>query len=281
MADHQYLRILNKLVRHGVYREGRNGGTYGLFGEQMRFDLAEGFPLLTTKKVHFHSIMVELLWFLRGDTNIKFLKDHNVSIWDEWADKDGELGPVYGKQWRNFVGAKKVVYDRTSGASEYQPVFVDQIKNVIAGLKRDPHGRRHIVSAWNPAEVDQMALPPCHTMFQFHVANGKLSCHLYQRSADWFLGTPFNVASYALLTHLVAREVGLAVGDFVHTFGDLHLYANHVDQAKLQLSREPRSLPKLLINPLAKLVGIFDLLPRDIEVVDYDPHPTIKADVSK
>lgn len=269
-ADQQYLRILKKLLDHGVYREGRNGGTYGLFGEQMRFDLSKGFPLLTTKAVHWKSVMVELLWFISGETNIGYLRKHGVTIWDEWADGDGELGPVYGKQWRNWYG-----YDPEGRFGDKKPI--DQLKNVIDGLKKDPYGRRHIVSAWNPAEIDQMALPPCHAFFQFHVANGKLSCHLYQRSADWFLGTPFNVASYALLTHLVAREVGLEVGDFVHSFGDLHLYANHVEQAKLQLSREPRDLPKLVVHSNK---DIYNLDPHDIEVHEYDPHPRIPAPVS-
>lgn len=270
-ADHQYLRILDRLLKKGVYREGRNGGTYGLFGEQMRFDLSEGFPLLTTKRVHFHSILVELLWFLRGETNVKFLHDHDVTIWDEWADENGDLGPVYGKQWRRW---------EANNAEDEGVRWIDQIQNVIEGLKRDPYGRRHIVSAWNPAEVDAMALPPCHTMFQFHVANDKLSCHLYQRSADWFLGVAFNVASYALLTHLIARECGLIAGDFVHTFGDLHLYANHVEQAKQQLSREPRTLPKVRINPdFGK--RIFDLEVGDIALTNYDPHPAIRAPVSK
>lgn len=277
MADHQYLRILKKLLENGVYREGRNGGTYGLFGEQMRFDLSRGFPLLTTKKVHFHSIVVELLWFLRGETNIKFLKDHNVSIWDEWADEKGELGPVYGKQWRDWPKFEEE--DGPFGSMRFMRQSVDQISKVIAALKKDPYGRRHIVSAWNPAEVDQMALPPCHTMFQFHVADNKLSCHLYQRSADWFLGTPFNVASYALLTMIIAREVGLQIGDFVHTFGDLHLYANHLEQANEQLKREPRILPRVLINPDFEK-HIFDLEPGDVALVSYDPHPAIKAPVS-
>ena len=268
MADHQYLKVLNKLLTKGVYREGRNGGTFGLFGEQMRFDLSEGFPLLTTKRVHWKSILVELLWFIRGDTNVKFLHDHKVTIWDEWADENGNLGPVYGKQWRDW-----------RHVDGYLRVYhIDQLKNVIDGIKRDPYGRRHIVSAWNPAEIEDMALPPCHTMFQFHVADGKLSCQLYQRSADWFLGVPFNIASYALLTHLVARECRLGVGDFVHTFGDLHLYANHVEQAKEQLTRQPRALPTLMI---VKGAGdIFNLNPEDFSIVEYDPHPAIKADVS-
>ena len=266
MADHQYLRILKKLLTKGVYREGRNGhGTYGLFGEQMRFDLSEGFPLLTTKKIHFHSVLVELLWFLRGDTNIKFLKDHNVRIWDEWADENGDLGPVYGAQWRSW---------------NVSPLIkIDQIKNVIAALKKDPYSRRHIVSAWNPAEIENMALPPCHTMFQFHVAEGRLSCQLYQRSGDWLLGIPFNVASYALLTILMAKEVGLEPGDFVHTVGDLHLYDNHVEQAKEQLSRQPRSLPTIKIFQ-DQPTDIFGYQPNEIQLIGYDPHPAIKAQVA-
>lgn len=237
-VDNQYISTLRNLLVNGIYREGRNGGTYGLFGHQMRFNLAEGFPLLTTKKVHFHSILVELLWFLRGDTNIKFLHDHGVTIWDEWADEKGELGPVYGAQWRNWYGAHVI-----EGTSDDGVIIShkDQITDLIDGIKNDPHGRRHIVTAWNPAEIENMALPPCHCLFQFHVAKGKLSCQLYQRSADWFLGVPFNIASYALLTHLVARETGLEVGDFIHTFGDLHLYANHVNQAWEQVDREPHA----------------------------------------
>ena len=275
MADHQYLKVLNKLLTKGVYRDGRNGGTYGLFGEQMRFDLSEGFPLLTTKRVHWKSILVELLWFIRGDTNVKFLKDHGVSIWDEWADENGDLGPVYGKQWRKWGNIVEVDPNGHPGYHHYQ---IDQLKNVIDGIKRDPYGRRHIVSAWNPAEIEDMALPPCHTMFQFHVANDRLSCQLYQRSADWFLGVPFNIASYALLTHLVARECGLGVGDFVHVSGDLHLYANHVEQAKEQLLRQPRALPTLMI---VKGAGdIYNLNPDDFSIVEYDPHPAIKAEVS-
>lgn len=279
-ADTQYLEVMQDLLDHGVYREGRNGGTYGLFGRQLRFDLSEGFPILTTKKVHFHSVVVELLWFLRGDTNTKYLHEYGVTIWDEWQRDDGELGPVYGKQWRDWVGSKKVVYDRTSGASEHIPVHIDQIKGVIEGIKNDPHGRRHIVSAWNPVDIERMALPPCHCLFQFHVAEGKLNCQLHQRSADWFLGVPFNIASYALLTILVAREAGLVPGEFIHTFGDLHLYANHVDQAEEQLRRQPRELPTVLVNPDFEK-GIFDLEPGDVALVGYNPHPSIKAEVSK
>ena len=269
-ADTQYLQVLDKLLTHGVYRQGRNGGTYGLFGEQLRFDLSEGFPLLTTKKVHFHSIVVELLWFLRGDTNVKFLHDHGVTIWDEWADQNGDLGPVYGMQWRKW-SVNGDPFDCRS----------DQIANVIAGLKADPHGRRHIVSAWNPAEVDDMALPPCHCLFQFHVANGKLSCQLYQRSADWFLGVPFNIASYALLTHLIAEEVGLKVGEFIHTFGDLHLYENHVKQAHEQLARQPLLLPSLHIQRRPLLDPEHGYQVQDISIIKYHPHPAIKAEVSK
>jgi thymidylate synthase len=273
MADHQYLRVLKRLLDDGVYREGRNGGTYGLFGEQLRFDLSEGFPLLTTKKVHFRSIVVELLWFLRGDSNIKYLQDNGVTIWDEWADDEGELGPVYGVQWRDWGGYRK------ADGTEFRGI--DQIKQVIDGIKRDPYGRRHIVSAWNPDEIEIMALPPCHTMFQFHVANGKLSCQLYQRSADWFLGVPFNIASYALLTHLVAEEVGLRVGELIHTFGDLHLYANHIDQAREQIQRQPRALSSIYIDRRPLLHREKGYAPGDIVLIGYKPHPAIKAEVSK
>ncbi|QTG12382.1 thymidylate synthase [Agrobacterium tumefaciens] len=276
-VDNQYINTLRNLLVNGVYREGRNGGTYGLFGHQMRFNLSDGFPLLTTKKVHFHSILVELLWFLRGDTNTHFLKANGVSIWDEWADENGELGPVYGAQWRSWDATKS---DGVGGV--YVAAPIDQIVNLIDGLKKDPHGRRHIVTAWNPAEIESMALPPCHCLFQFHVANGKLSCQLYQRSADWFLGVPFNIASYALLTHLVAREVGLDVGDFIHTFGDLHLYANHVDQAWEQVDREPRRLPTLNIMDFGQsLLVKDDYGVEDFQLQNYDPHPAIKAPVSK
>lgn len=290
-ADEQYLRIMRDLLDRGVYREGRNGGTYGLFGEQMRFDLSEGFPLLTTKKVHFKSILVELLWFLRGDTNVKYLREHGVSIWDEWADQDGELGPVYGSQWRQWRGDweshpylldGEIIVDGHYAA-------IDQISNLLDGLRSDPYGRRHIISAWNPAMIQDMALPPCHCLVQFGCRPGKhrsgndefdviyLDCHLYQRSADWFLGVPFNIASYALLTHLVARELSMVPGHFIHSFGDLHLYANHRDQAVEQLTRAPRHLPELAIG---RHVGIFDYEPGDIAVVGYEPHPAIKAEVS-
>jgi thymidylate synthase len=237
----------------------------------MRFDLQQGFPLLTTKKVHFKSILVELLWFLRGDTNIKFLHDHGVTIWDEWADENGELGPVYGKQWRSWPNLQP--YEAPSGRY-HADASIDQIQNLIDGLKRDPYGRRHIVTAWNPAEIEDMALPPCHCLFQFHVANGRLSCQLYQRSADWFLGVPFNIASYALLTHIIAREVGLEVGDFIHSFGDLHLYANHVEQAKQQLRNDPLRFPKL------EIVGD-PTLPASFNLIGYQSAGVIKAPVSK
>lgn len=293
-ADHQYLRIMHKLLTKGDYREGRNGGVFSLFGEQMRFDLSEGFPLLTTKKVHFKSIVVELLWFLKGDTNIKYLHNHGVTIWDEWADENGDLGPVYGKQWRSWETNTRCPRCYGTGSRNDANLgdmwkceaclgsgnaSVDQIQKVILSLIEDPYSRRHIVSAWNPSQVDSMALPPCHCLFQFHVTtDGKLNCHLYQRSADWFLGVPFNIASYALLTILMARETGLTPGEFVHSFGDLHLYENHVEQAKEQLAREPRALPNLRLAPNA--LDIFSLKPEDIELHDYDPHPLIKAPVS-
>lgn len=267
-ADHperQYLALLQDILDTGVRREDRTGtGTLGVFGRQMRFDLARGFPVLTTKKLHLRSIIVELLWFLRGETNIAFLKDHNVSIWDEWADAEGELGPVYGKQWRSWTAPDGRV--------------IDQISRVVEGLKTNPSSRRHIVSAWNPADVDDMALPPCHCLFQFFVADGKLSCQLYQRSADVFLGVPFNIASYALLTHMVAEVVGLEPGEFVHTFGDAHLYLNHLDQARLQLTREPRPFPTLT---LAKRDDLFAYELNDVALEGYDPWPHIRAEVSK
>jgi thymidylate synthase len=286
--EHQYLKLLNDCMLKGHYREGRNGGTYGLFGRQIRFDLAEGFPLLTTKKLFTKAIVAELLWFVAGSTNIKPLQDQGVTIWDEWADEDGELGPVYGAQWRSWRG----ICPQCEGTGTIEDgkntyccmdcnvrgvEFIDQLVNVIDGLKDDPYGRRHIVSAWNPADIPNMALPPCHCLFQFFVADGKLSCQLYQRSADIFLGVPFNIASYALLTHLVAREVGLQVGEFVHTFGDVHLYANHKAQACLQLTREPQILPHLYI---ASDKDLFGLETSDIEFRHYHPHPAIKAPVS-
>ena len=261
----QYLDLLDRILTEGVKKEDRTGtGTISVFGNQMRFNLEEGFPLLTTKKLHLKSIIYELLWFLRGDTNIKYLKDHGVSIWDEWADENGELGPVYGHQWRSWP-------DENGGT-------IDQIQNVVNQIKNNPDSRRMIVSAWNVAEVERMALPPCHTMFQFYVANGRLSLQLYQRSADTFLGVPFNIASYALLLQMMAQVTGLKAGDFIHTTGDTHLYLNHIEQAKLQLTRAPRPLPRMIINPDVK--DIFDFKYEDFQLEGYDPWPHIKAAVS-
>jgi thymidylate synthase len=261
----QYLDLMERVLSEGAEKRDRTGtGTLSVFGHQMRFDLAEGFPLLTTKKLHLKSIVHELLWFLAGDTNIKYLKDHGVRIWDEWADENGELGPVYGHQWRSWPAA--------DGAT------IDQIGNVVEMIRSNPDSRRLIVSAWNPADVDRMALPPCHCLFQFYVANGKLSCQLYQRSADIFLGVPFNIASYALLTMTVAQVAGLKAGEFIHTFGDAHLYLNHLEQAQLQLSRAPRQLPTMRINPAVK--DIFALRYEDFTLEGYEPHPHIKAEVA-
>lgn len=261
----QYHDLMRHILANGVDKSDRTGtGTRSVFGYQMRFDLAAGFPLITTKKVHLRSIIHELLWFLKGDQNIAYLKENGVSIWDEWADENGNLGPVYGVQWRSWP---------TPDGRR-----IDQIQKLIEGIKKNPDSRRHIVSAWNVADVDQMALPPCHTMFQFYVANGKLSCQLYQRSADVFLGVPFNIASYALLTMMVAQVCGLELGDFVHTFGDAHLYSNHFEQAELQLSRDIRPLPTMKINPTVQ--NIFEFKFEDFELVNYDPHPHIKAAVA-
>ncbi|MDX2191237.1 MAG: thymidylate synthase [Bacteroidota bacterium] len=261
----QYHQLLQHILDKGTFKPDRTGtGTFSVFGYQMRFDLSEGFPLVTTKKVHTRSIIYELLWFLKGDTNIKYLKENGVSIWDEWADAEGELGPVYGKQWRSWQCA--------DGRE------VDQITNLIAQIKRKPDSRRLLVSAWNVADVDKMALPPCHTMFQFYVANGKLSCQLYQRSADVFLGVPFNIASYALLTLMIAQVCDLEPGDFVHTFGDAHLYSNHIEQAKLQLSRHIKPLPTMKLNPAIR--DIFGFTYEDFTLENYDPHPAIKAAVA-
>lgn len=261
----QYHDLLQHLLDNGVAKSDRTGtGTLSVFGHQMRFNLEEGFPVVTTKKLHLRSIIIELLWFLKGDTNIQYLKDNGVSIWDEWADENGNLGPVYGYQWRSWPNP-----DGT---------HTDQIVKLIEGLKKNPDSRRHIVSAWNPSFIDQMALPPCHCLFQFYVADGKLSCQLYQRSCDTFLGVPFNIASYALLTMMIAQVVGLKPGEFVWTGGDVHLYSNHIEQAKLQLSRDHRPLPTMKINPEVKDLFAFEY--SDFELINYDPHPHIKAAVA-
>ena len=300
----QYLDLLRHVLEHGKFKADRTGtGTYSVFGAQTRFDLCDGFPALTTKKLHLKSIIYELLWFLRGETNVRWLQEHGVTIWNEWADPEtGELGPVYGKQWRhwvkrsrtrpatNFEKSQPALFDLNEFIAE--PVAavsvgarvrrgewgVDQIEEVIRQIKNNPDSRRLIVSAWNVADIDGMALPPCHCLFQFYVSEGELSCQLYQRSADIFLGVPFNIASYALLTMMVAQVCGLKPGAFVHTFGDLHLYANHVEQAKLQLSREPRPLPQMKLNPAVK--DIHDFKFEDFELVNYDPHPGIKAPIA-
>jgi thymidylate synthase len=261
----QYLDLLARILEQGVRKRDRTGtGTISIFGHQMRFDLAEGFPCLTTKKLHLRSIIHELLWFLQGDTNIRYLNDNGVTIWDEWADENGDLGPVYGHQWRSWP--------TPDGRA------IDQIAGVVEAIRRDPDSRRHIVSSWNVADIDRMALPPCHCLFQFYVANGRLSCQLYQRSADVFLGVPFNIASYALLTMMIASASDLMPGEFVHTFGDAHLYSNHLDQARLQLTREPRPLPEMRI--LREVESVFDYRFEDFELHGYDPHPHIKAEIS-
>jgi thymidylate synthase len=264
-GEKQYLDLLRELLEHGAAKSDRTGtGTRSVFGRQMRFALGESFPLLTSKKLHLKSIVYELLWFLRGDTNVKWLQERGVSIWDEWADENGELGPVYGYQWRHW---------RTPGGGE-----IDQIRNVLSSIKNKPDSRRHLVSAWNPADVERMALPPCHALFQFYVADGHLSCQMYQRSADVFLGVPFNIASYALLTLMVAQVTSLKPGDFVLTLGDAHLYLNHVEQAREQLSRVPRPFPRMRLNPAVK--DLFAFQYEDITLEGYEPHPAIKAPIA-
>ena len=261
----QYLDLLSRILNEGVHKGDRTGtGTLSVFGNQMRFDLRDGFPLLTTKKLHLKSIIYELLWFLRGDTNVHYLQEHGVRIWNEWADENGELGPVYGHQWRSWP--------------DYKGGTIDQIANVLDQIKHHPNSRRMLVTAWNPAEVEEMALPPCHCLFQFYVADGRLSLQLYQRSADTFLGVPFNIASYALLLQMMAQVTGLEAGEFIHTTGDTHLYNNHLEQAKLQLTRTPRPLPKMKINPDVK--DLFAFKYEDFELVDYNPYPHISAEVA-
>lgn len=261
----QYLNLLKRVLNEGVQKGDRTGtGTISVFGHQMRFDLADGFPAVTTKRLHMHSVIHELLWFLSGDTNVRYLQENKVRIWNEWADEDGELGPVYGSQWRSWP--------------TQDGRFIDQITNLIDGIKTNPNSRRHIVSAWNVGELENMALPPCHAFFQFYVANGRLSCQLYQRSADCFLGVPFNIASYALLLMMVAQVTGYEAGDFVHTFGDTHIYLNHLDQVQLQLSRDPFPLPQMKINP--DVTNIFDFKFEDFELVNYQYHPGIKAPIA-
>ena len=264
LPEQAYLDLMAEVMADGDDREDRTGtGARSLFGRQIRFDLADGFPLLTTKRIHFKSVVIELLWFLRGETNIAWLKENGVSIWDEWADADGELGPVYGKQWRSWAAPDGRV--------------IDQMQNLVMALRQNPYSRRHVISAWNPADVDQMALPPCHCLFQFFVAKGRLSCQLYQRSADIFLGVPFNIASYALLTLMLAKVLGREPGEFVHSFGDVHLYANHVEQAKTQLARQPKAWPQL---QLADRDDLFAFTYEDFQLEGYDPHPLIRAPVA-
>jgi len=265
----QYHALLQRVLDEGVRKDDRTGtGTLAVFGHQMRFDLSAGFPLVTTKKLHLKSIIHELIWFLRGDTNVRYLQENGVTIWDEWADANGDLGPVYGRQWRSWPAPAKDAPDAT----------IDQIAWLVNEIRRNPDSRRLIVSAWNPVDIPKMALAPCHCLFQFFVIDGKLSCQLYQRSADVFLGVPFNIASYALLTHMVAQVTGLGVGDFVHSFGDTHLYVNHLDQARLQLAREPRPLPKLTLNRAVAKLEDFSF--EDVVIEGYDPHPAIKAPIA-
>ncbi len=260
-----YLNLLRHVLEHGDRKEDRtHTGTLSIFGYQLRFDLSAGFPLVTTKKIHFHSVVHELLWFLAGNTNVRYLNENGVRIWDEWADASGQLGPIYGAQWRSWRAADGRV--------------IDQMSDVLRSLRENPSSRRHIVSSWNVSDLEEMRLPPCHVLFQFYVLDGRLSCHLYQRSADVFLGVPFNIASYSLLTMMVAHVSDLAPGDFVHSFGDAHLYLNHIGQAETQLAREPRSLPRIELDPRAK--SLFDFRADDIKLIDYDPHPVIKAPVA-
>jgi thymidylate synthase len=299
----QYLELLQLVLEEGKFKEDRTGtGTYSVFGAQKRFSLRESFPAVTTKKLHLRSIIYELLWFLRGERNIRYLQEHKVTIWDEWADENGDLGPIYGKQWRHWAKTKSRTAKSSRQLASQPSLFdlgepgngagitsvghrvrsgkygIDQIAKVIEEIKTNPDSRRLIVSAWNVADIDSMALPPCHALFQFYVSDGELSCQLYQRSADVFLGVPFNIASYALLTLMVAQVCGLKPGDFIHTFGDLHLYSNHVEQAKLQLTREPRTLPQMKLNPKVKNIDRFKF--EDFELVGYDPHPSIKAPIA-
>ncbi len=261
----EYLELLDHILQNGESKNDRTGtGTLSIFGYQMRFDLSKGFPLITTKKLHIRSIVYELLWFLSGDTNIRYLNDNGVSIWNEWADNNGDLGPVYGKQWRSW--------------STPNNDTIDQISNLLVNIRKNPDSRRHIISAWNVSDVENMALPPCHCLFQFYVSDNKLSCHLYQRSADVFLGVPFNIASYALLTHMIAHVSNLKVGDFVHTFGDAHIYTNHIEQVKMQLQRKPMNLPRIELNNSVN--NLFDFQYEDIKIIDYESHPHIKAKVA-
>jgi thymidylate synthase len=278
-VDQTYFDLINDVLTNGVEKTDRTGtGTISVFGRQARYDLSLGFPILTSKRVHWKSVVGELLWFLQGNTNIKWLKENGISIWDEWADKDGNLGPVYGKQWRKWDHMFWRPYDPNSPVYDPTEIEIDQIKEVIEQIKTNPDSRRLIVSAWNVGDIPQMALAPCHTMFQFYVVNGKLSCQLYQRSCDSFLGMPFNIASYALLTHMIAQVCDLQVGDFVHTFGDLHIYSNHREQLKEQLSRTPYPMPKLILNPEVKDIDSFTF--EDIKLENYQHHPAIKGKVA-
>lgn len=280
MADKQYLKIVEDILQNGSYKDDRTEtGTISIFGTQSRYNLQEGFPLLTTKKVAIKSVIHELLWFVKGDTNVKYLQDNGVRIWNEWANENGDLGPIYGKQWRSWPTYTEDEFSNFSG-EYYIDDPIDQLQNVIDEIKNNPNSRRHIVSAWNVGELNDMALPPCHLLFQFYVNDGKLSLQLYQRSADMFLGVPFNIASYSLLTHMVAHLTGLEVGEFIHTTGDTHIYSNHIEQMKLQITREPRELPQLKINEQKEYKTIEDFEFEDFEIIGYDPHPAIKGKVS-